>query len=112
MERMGCALFVMVKTLGMLLKLVMRDHVPILKTKKEEKQKMKCDCIKEIEKCLEKETGDPNVMLDVTFNIKGKMYPAIHYFLRKKRKDGSLGLQQIREIIVPTFCPFCGEKYE
>jgi len=74
-----------------------------------------CDCIATTEKLIREKTGDPNAWVQTSVSIleKGQEYPSgLMAFYREKRADGRFKLKESRIGIKPTFCPFCGVKYD
>jgi hypothetical protein len=59
-----------------------------------------CKCAEQVSKKLEKEVG---YGLDLAFVLSKpvRTYPRIAVNSRRKRS----------QVIVPTYCPFCGKKY-
>lgn len=81
-----------------------------------------CNCITEVEKetlklLVKKFEGtgkiEENGGLDVAFGMSGTMtYTNYSYKNTSVKKDGSTGATYKREqMIIHTYCPFCGEKY-
>lgn len=75
-------------------------------------ESMEHNCIDEFEKDIREKIGDRNAALDITFDMKGDIFPALRYFYRRRKKDGSNEIRQRKGIIIPTYCPFCGVKYK
>lgn len=62
-----------------------------------------CDCIADVNKLL----ADHNGRLVCTYNLmSGRDYPKLTVEKIESRKRGSAPL------MIPSFCPFCGEPYE
>jgi hypothetical protein len=75
-----------------------------------------CDCIKEIEQKLKNNTGDSEASLDIGFVFKDNggvlTIPNITASVRKKAKDGTFANKAKSISIIPSLCPFCGEKID
>ena len=62
-----------------------------------------CDCIDDVDKVLAEHNG----RLDLTINLStGRAWPT----LLVEKKDPKV--RKRPPTMVPTHCPFCGEKYE
>lgn len=62
-----------------------------------------CDCIDKVNELL----APRNAELGVTFNLlTGQTFPRLTVNKIETRKRGSAPL------MIPTYCPFCGEPYE
>ncbi len=72
-----------------------------MKTKTEKN----CSCIEQMDELLKKES----LSLELVFSISGKVWPGIFATNEDVRKKGG---RKIRKIMVPTYCPWCGKKYE
>jgi hypothetical protein len=71
-----------------------------------------CDCLAKCTVALREKYDDPAAMIDC-FTGHNTMLPyGLCGFYRKKNKDGSYKKNKIRVTIQPTYCPFCGAKYE
>lgn len=76
---------------------------------------MLCNCIEDTEKLIIEKTGDPEAYMHVYYALgeKTTIKPAgMHLFYHEKKKDGTFKQSESKIAIVPTFCPFCGKKYE
>lgn len=76
---------------------------------------MNCDCIKQFETKLKEQFEDPEAHLLVGFVFKDDggtlTVPTIEALVRKKKRDGSFKKPESISVI-PSFCPFCGEKLD
>ena len=73
-----------------------------------------CECVKKFNLALREKTGDDDAHIAGLINASagGKLYPELRYVYRKKKMDGTLAVKKSEGILVPTFCPFCGVRYE
>lgn len=60
-----------------------------------------CNCIDEANKGL----AEKNVQLDLAFNVRGDVRPQIVVEKIDRKVRGKVPM------LLPSFCPFCGEKY-
>lgn len=70
-----------------------------------------CDCLTEINERVKEQTGDSEAYIDFAFTMSGKSFPRIPYNYRKKKRDGTFHAKESEGTIIPTFCPWCGVKY-
>ena len=71
-----------------------------------------CKCLNEIEKTICEKSEDPNAYIVSLLDFKtGVSKPSMQYRFRKKKKNGEYGRENT-VLLVPTFCPFCGIKYD
>jgi hypothetical protein len=66
---------------------------------------MACKCIDKLNRELEKD--ERNARLELTLTMDGKAYPYMSATYRKGKQ-----IKEHHLTIVPSFCPFCGKKYE
>jgi len=75
-----------------------------------------CNCIKDVDQKIKKQTNDPDACVDWAivglFAGHPQYLPKINYTYRKSDKKGTLTKKTFEGTIIPTFCPFCGVKYE
>ena len=71
-----------------------------------------CNCYDEVVKKYREETGDPHAGVYGCYSFSLGEVPEIKAHHRFRRKDGVLTDRTVTECILPTFCPFCGRKYE
>jgi len=76
-------------------------------------KKETCDCVTKVEAKLVDFTGDEQAQLicPISFNTLARK-PGMEYTYREKKKDGSYKTNKKSCIMIPTYCPFCGIKYE
>ncbi len=65
-------------------------------------KKKRCECIDIMNKGL----APRNAELDTAFNVRGDFYP------RLATRKINTRLRDKGPMVLPTFCPFCGVKYE
>ena len=72
---------------------------------------MSCNCIEEVNKNLEEKWPGKNTQLDIpiSLNINKGELRAQTVIIKTKKLDNSKRQKPVT--IVPSFCPFCGEKY-
>lgn len=70
-----------------------------------------CGCFVRIDSELKEKTGDPEASLNWVARMSGECYPRLSYTYRKKKKSGEFHGKETEGTILPTFCPFCGVKY-
>ena len=66
---------------------------------------MSCMCIDKLNEKLEED--ERRAKLEVTFTMDGQMYPYMSAIYRKGTQ-----IKERHIAIIPTFCPFCGKRYE
>ncbi len=73
-----------------------------------------CDCLEKTRLLIVEKTGDPDAYIDVTYNFNnlGQKPAGMRAHYREKKKDGSFKERETHIGISPTFCPFCGVKYD
>lgn len=72
-----------------------------------------CNCYNEVEKKYKERTGDEKAKIDGALIFgSGCFYPTLTGLYHKKKKDGTLSNRVSEEHILPTYCPFCGKRYE
>ena len=74
----------------------------------------KCDCLVKVNKLLQEQYDDSEARVVLNLCVlDGKLdvYPGISAECRQKKKDGTFGKKKTISIR-PSFCPFCGKKYE
>ena len=73
-----------------------------------------CNCIETMEKLISEKTGDPDAYLGVSYNPLdlSEKPTGMYAMYREKKKDGTFKERETRIGIVPTYCPFCGKKYD
>jgi hypothetical protein len=77
---------------------VVRPH----KVSRKPTKKKRCKCMDVMNKAL----APRNAELDIAFNVYGDVYPRLATCKINKR------LRDKGPMVLPTFCPFCGVKYE
>lgn len=73
-----------------------------------------CNCIEETTKLIIERTGDPNAYIHCSYsfsNLEAKP-SGLTACYREKKWDGTFKERESKIGIVPTYCPFCGKKYE
>lgn len=73
-----------------------------------------CTCVHKFEVGLRELTKDPEAYLETATSLppgRSRTYPYIHGMVRKQSRDGTWGKAKPR-VVVPTYCPFCGKRYE
>ena len=79
---------------------------------------MACDCINDIQNKLRESLGDPEASIDVGFLLNRRtnqmmLVPAgLVLKTRRTKKDGTLMSGKTTVPLTPSFCPFCGTRYE
>lgn len=77
---------------------------------------MNCNCIKEVNERLRKHTGHEDAQLAVSFIFMEDgsrlEVPSIYAFYKVKKRDGTYAKKAKELSIIPSFCPFCGEKID
>ncbi len=72
---------------------------------------MECNCINEVNKKIQKASGDPEAELDVIYTfdsgIGERLY--IPYSYRDKKKDGTYTKEKSGKLTLSN-CPFCGKS--
>ena len=68
-----------------------------------------CNCITEIEQ--RNTTESKKVILDTVLLLSGVVIPKLGAYISYKKKDGTYGKQRLT-CVFPTYCPWCGVKYE
>lgn len=72
-----------------------------------------CECINEVDKVIKEKYKDPLASLDTIWNLAdGSFYPRLSATYRKQKKNGDFNIGNTSLTISPTYCPFCGVKYE
>lgn len=74
-----------------------------------------CDCIDKVEAELQKKTGDPmaEIISAYVFGVeKTSVVPHMEYQYRRKNKNGEFDERKKTGTMLPTFCPFCGVRYD
>ena len=71
-----------------------------------------CNCISEINKKLKEQTKDEMASIETVFLIGSLTYVTkISFRYNARKKDGTKSKKKTEQIIIPTFCPFCGVRY-
>lgn len=81
---------------------------------------MACNCVDIIEDelCQRLESDPKNKAINIrinktlVINLKDSKKPILTYLYNKQLKDGSSSAKLYEGNILPTYCPFCGIKYE
>lgn len=72
-----------------------------------------CNCIREITKKIKEQTKDDMAFIESVFLINTlSEVPKISFKYNARKKDGTKSKNKTEQILIPTFCPFCGVKYE
>lgn len=72
-----------------------------------------CNCIREINKKIKEQTKDDMAFIESVFFINTlSEVPKISFRYNARKKDGTKRKNKTEQNIIPTFCPFCGVKYE
>lgn len=71
-----------------------------------------CNCLEEINEKYREQTGDNYAGVCSIFSFDFGSLPKLEAHHRFKKKDGTLINRNITETIIPTYCPFCGKKYD
>ena len=71
-----------------------------------------CNCIEEINKRIKEQTKDDMAFIESVFVSTLSEVPKISFRYNARKKDGTKSKNKTEQIIIPTFCPFCGVKYE
>jgi len=75
-----------------------------------------CDCVSVVNEALKKDYEDDQAEINVGFSFSNNSLVvkpcglAMQY--HKKKKDGTYSDKKTTVSITPTFCPFCGTKYD
>jgi hypothetical protein len=73
-----------------------------------------CNCLDKVIKGVKEQTGDEDATVDwtVVFSNPVRYLPRIEYTYRKKNKNGLFQKRIEKGTMIPTYCPWCGKKYE
>ena len=72
-----------------------------------------CHCIREINKKIKEQTKDDMAFIESVFLINTlSEVPKISFRYNERKKDGTKSKKKTEQNLIPTFCPFCGVKYE
>ena len=74
-----------------------------------------CDCLSKVNEAIREDYEDSEAELQTTLIMKvGSIvvYPLLAASYHKKKKDGSFSKVKSVVGVRPTFCPFCGIRYE
>lgn len=69
-----------------------------------------CDCLDKFDKAIKKEFPDPQACVEWVSDLSGNSWPRLVATYRKPTKGG-FTKKVFEKTIVPTYCPFCGKKY-
>lgn len=70
---------------------------------------MNCKCIEKLNIELKSAYDPEEPELEIAFSGSGKVYP---YLSATYEKKSGRGYRTKHIILIPTFCPFCGKRYE
>jgi len=70
-----------------------------------------CECVTEVEALLKAKHEDAELDMVVLFS-KGYSVPSIRYQYHHILKSGKKAQRKTSYLLIPTYCPFCGVKYE
>jgi hypothetical protein len=74
---------------------------------------MMCNCIEKVSNAIREDYEDPEAELDTIMVMQVdaiNLYPRLAATYRPKKKDGTFA--KVKMVgIRPTYCPFCGVKY-
>ena len=76
---------------------------------------MKCDCITKVNEKLRENFDDEKAEVSVALCLDNNVldaYPALTATYHKKKKDGTYADKKTEVSLRPSYCPFCGIKYE
>ena len=72
-----------------------------------------CNCIREINKKIKEQTKDDMAFIESVFLINTlSEVPKISFKYNARKKDGAKSKKKTEQNLIPTFCSFCGVKYE
>lgn len=73
-----------------------------------------CGCLDKVEEEVKKQTKDENACVDfaLVFGTEARMYPRISYSYQKRNKVGVMAKKKYEGTLLPTYCPWCGKKYD
>jgi hypothetical protein len=77
---------------------------------------MSCNCIKDVQDLIRERYQDPEATINVGFAFGGNTLDVkpsgMGFTYRPKKKDGTYSTKQKEGGLSPSYCPFCGKKYE
>ena len=71
-----------------------------------------CECLTKVLEQVKEKTGDPEGTISMVFFMSGEARPRIPYTYRKKKKSGEFHSKETEASMIPSYCPWCGVKYE
>lgn len=73
-----------------------------------------CKCLETVIQRVKEQTGDDEATVDWTmvFGEPMRYYPRMTYTYRKKSKVGVFQQKVHEGTLIPTYCPWCGKKYD
>jgi len=74
----------------------------------------KCECFEQLSKELRKKYEDDKGYIDwiLTIGKESDVLPRMRFVYHKLRKDKSRQKKESEITLAPSYCPFCGRKYE